>query len=402
MAPVKPPRRHRGVPAVAPRGHDCDNRAMGELTIPADLLPADPRFGSGPSRIRPEALAALDAPDSVLGTSHRHAPVRHLVGRLREELAELYHLPAGHEVVLGNGGATLFWDMAAACLVGHRSANGIFGEFGRKFASVLQRAPFLADPAVFEAPAGQLAVPTAVSGVGTYAWPHNETSTGVVAPVARPDDIDEDALVLVDATSAAGGIDAELSGIDAYYFSPQKNFASDGGLWVAFLSPAAVERVERLTASARWIPDVLNLRTAVEQSRRNQTLNTPALATLTLMEAQTRWLLDQGGMTWAAQRTRTTSGKLFDWAEGHPLVRPAVADPALRSPVTVTLTLDEKVDAERVREVARANGILDLEPYRGQDGRQIRVATFTSVTPGDVEALIACLDWIIERVVDED
>lgn len=371
---------------------------MSELIIPADLLPADPRFGSGPSRIRHEVLESLAGPDSVMGTSHRKPPVKRLVASIRSGLAELYGLPDGYEVALGNGGATLFWAMAAACLVRHRSANGVYGEFSRKFARTLQSAPFLADPAIFEAQPGSLALPTAVRGVGTYAWAHNETSTGVIAPVRRPADIDDDSLVLIDATSAAGGVNADISEVDAYYFSPQKNLASDGGLWVAFLSPAALARSADLTASARWVPDILNLSLAVDNSQADQTLNTPALATLTMLEAQVRWLLDRGGMTWAAHRTATSSGILYRWAEDHPLASPFVRDTALRSPVVVTIDLDRSVDAVELCRIARANGIVDIDPYRKLGRNQIRVGTFSAVDPADVEALTACLDWLLERM----
>ncbi|AXE39542.1 phosphoserine transaminase [Acidipropionibacterium virtanenii] len=371
---------------------------MSELIIPADLLPADARFGSGPSRIRREVLESLAGPDSVMGTSHREPPVKHLVSSIRSGLAELYHLPAGYEVALGNGGATLFWAMAAACLVRHRSANGVYGEFSRKFARTLQAAPYLADPAIFEATPGSLALPTAVRGVGTYAWAQNETSTGVIAPVARPVDIDEDSLVLIDATSAAGGVNADMAEVDAYYFSPQKNFASDGGLWVAFLSPAALARSADLTSSARWVPDILNLSMAVDNSQADQTVNTPALATLTMLEAQVRWLLDRGGMNWAAHRTATSSGILYRWAEDHPLAAPFVRDPGLRSPVVVTIDLDRSIDAEELCRIARANGIVDIDPYRKLGRNQIRVGTFSAVDPADVEALTACLDWLLERI----
>ena len=289
------------------------------------------------------------------------------------------------------------WDMATVSLVEKRAATGVYGEFTRKFSSALQRAPFLADPAVFQAEPGKLALPEAVSDVDTYAWAHNETSTGVVAPVRRPNDIDDNSLVLVDATSAAGGVAADMSTIDAYYFSPQKNLSSDGGLWLAILSPTAIERSNRVTSSARWVPQMLDLSLAVTNSRADQTLNTPALATLVMLEAQCRWLLDQGGMAWAASRTASTSGILYRWAEDNPLTTPFVADPALRSPVVVTIDIDESVDAARLCARARDNGILDIEPYRKLGRNQIRIATFSSIEPSDVEALTACLDWLLEN-----
>lgn len=371
---------------------------MSELTIPADLLPADPRFGSGPSRIRREVVESLAAPGSVLGTSHRKAPVKDLVHSIRTGLAELYRLPEGYQVALGNGGATLFWSMAACSLVKHRSANGVYGSFTRKFATTLQKAPFLADPAIFEAPAGRLALPEASYAADSYAWAQNETSTGVAAPVRRPADVDDSALVLIDATSAAGGIDADISQADAYYFSPQKNFASDGGLWVSFLSPAAIERSAELTSSARWVPDILNLTLALDNSLKDQTLNTPAIATLMMLEAQVRWLLAHGGMAGAAQRSRTSSDILYGWAEANPLTSAFVRDPALRSPVVVTIDLDAGIDSATLCGIARDNGIVDIDPYRGLGRNQIRVGTFSSVDPEDVRALVACLDWILERM----
>lgn len=383
-----------GVPAAPV----WENSGMSELKVPVDLLPSDPRFGSGPSRIRREVIQALAAPGSVMGTSHRKPPVKDVVHSIRSGLAELYRLPPGYEVALGNGGATLFWSMAACSLVAHRSANGVYGSFSRKFATTLQKAPFLADPAIFEAPAGRLALPRAAHAVGTYAWAQNETSTGVVAPVQRPEGIDESALVLIDATSAAGGVDADISATDAYYFSPQKNFASDGGLWVAVLSPAAIARSADLTSSARWVPDILNLTLAVENSRKDQTLNTPAIATLVMLEAQISWLLEHGGMAWAANRTHTSSGVLYRWAQDNPLTSPFVQDPALRSPVVVTIDLDHSIDSAQLCAIARENGILDIEPYRGLGRNQIRVGTFSSVDPEDVRALVACLDWILERM----
>ncbi|EGY77969.1 phosphoserine transaminase [Cutibacterium avidum] len=375
----------------------CEDRTMAEPRIPSDLLPSDPRFGCGPSRIRREVVASLSEPGSVMGTSHRQPPVRHVVAAIREELSTLYDLPAEYEVALGNGGATLFWDMATVSLVEKCAATGVYGEFTKKFSSVLQGAPFLADPAVFQAPPGELALPQALGEIDAYAWAHNETSTGVVAPIRRPDEIDENSLVLVDATSAVGGVAADVAQTDAYYFSPQKNLSSDGGLWLAILSPAAIERSERLTTSARWVPQMLDLSVAVKNSRADQTLNTPALATLVMLEAQCRWLLDKGGMTWAASRTASTSGILYRWAEDNPLTTPFVADPALRSPVVVTIDIDKSVDATQLCARARENGILDIEPYRKLGRNQIRVATFSSIEPGDIEALTACLDWLLEH-----
>ena len=373
---------------------------MSELVIPAGLRPRDGRFGSGPSRIRPEALAELGRRDDIMGTSHRHEPVRAVVGHVQEMLSRLYALPDGYQVVLGGGGATQFWDVAMCCLIEHRSAHGVFGEFSGKFAKGVAAAPFLEDPVIFEAPRGSRAVPTATPGCDVYAWPHNETSTGVCAPVARPDGADEGALVLIDGTSAAGGMRLDVDQVDAYYFSPQKNFASDGGLWLALCSPAALERSARLTSGGRWVPATLDLTAAASNSAQRQTLNTPAVATLLLLEEQLVWLMDGGGLDFAARRTRTSSGLLYDWAQASGgLATPFVADSEARSPVVVTLEFDpERVDAKRLCQVMRANGIVDIEPYRGVGRNQIRVGCFVSVDPDDVRALIACLDYVCERL----
>jgi len=373
---------------------------MSDLRIPSDLLPRDGRFASGPSKIRPEALAALGTRGDIMGTSHRQAGVKALVGRVQALLAELHALPEGHQVVLGNGGATQFWDVATCCLIERRSAHGAFGEFGRKFADAVAAAPFLDEPVVAQAAPGDVAIPEAGEDCDVYAWPQNETSTGVCAPVARPDGAAAGALVLIDATSAAGGMRADLADIDAYYFSPQKNLASDGGLWIAFCSPAALERSARLrTAPGRWVPPTLDLTQAASNAAQHQTLNTPAIATLLLIEAQLAWLLDNGGLDFAVARTTASSGRLYDWAENSPVARPFVASPALRSPVVATIELDAAVvDAKRVSAVLRANGILDVEPYRGVGGNQLRVGCYAAVDPDDVAALVACLDWVIERL----
>ncbi|MCL2848415.1 MAG: phosphoserine transaminase [Micrococcales bacterium] len=364
------------------------------MTIPPGLLPGDGRFGSGPSKVRPAQVQALvDA--GVLGTSHRQRPVRSLVARVRAGLGELFAIPDGYEVVLGNGGSTAFWDVATACLVEHRSAHGVFGEFGAKFAQCVAAAPFLADPVVVRADPGSVAVPTATPGADVYAWPHNETSTGALAPVARVGG--DEALVVIDATSAAGGVRVDVSATDVYYFAPQKSFAADGGLWLAVLSPAAVERAARVEVSGRWVPSFLSLTTALTSSRADQTLNTPAVATLVLLAEQVDWLLANGGLSWAAERTATSSGHLYTWADRHDLASPFVADPAHRSPVVVTIDFDEQVDAARLAAVLRANGVVDTEPYRKLGRNQLRVATFPAVEPDDVLALTACLDYIIER-----
>jgi phosphoserine aminotransferase len=372
-------------------------RLAPDVVIPPALLPEDGRFGCGPSKVRRGQIDALAAVGTaLLGTSHRQVPVRALVGRVRDGLAALLGAPDGYEVVLGNGGATAFWDAAAFSLVQERAQHLAFGEFGAKFASVTRRAPFLGDPTVRKAEAGTLSRPAAEAGVDVYAWPQNETSTGVVAPVARVDGADDGALVVVDATSAAGGVAVDLSETDVYYLSPQKNLGSDGGLWFAVLSPAAVERVERVAASDRWIPDTLSLELALENSRKDQTLNTPAIATLVLMAEQLDWLADQGGLGWATERTAESSGLLYDWAQGCDVARPFVERPQERSPVVVTIDLDDSVDAAVLAAALRANGVVDVEPYRKLGRNQIRVATFVAIEPDDVRALIACLDYLLE------
>ena len=367
---------------------------MANLTIPDDIKPRDGRFGSGPSRVPGAALVALGAPGSVMGTSHRQAPVKSLVARVQQSLAALYSLPDGYEVVLGNGGSTQFWDIATCCLIGRRSAHGVWGEFGRKFADAVAAAPFLDAPAIDDAEMGAAADIVPHDGCDVYAWPQNETSTGVCAPVRR---VTDDALVLIDATSSAGGMDADIAATDAYYFAPQKNFASDGGLWFAFCSPAALERSARLVPT-RWVPPSLNLTLAADNSAQHQTPNTPALATLMLMDAQLTWLLDNGGIDFAVARTKASSGALYAWADAHTFVRPFVADPAHRSPVVATLAFDATIDAKALTSTLRANGIVDVEPYRSAGPNQIRVGCYAAVDPDDVQALIACIEWVLERL----
>ena len=376
--------------------------ATPQITIPASLLPRDGRFGSGPSKVRPEQVAALAAVGTtLLGTSHRQAPVKGLVRRVREGLAQLFDLPEGYEVVLGNGGSTAFWDVAALGLVRRRSQHLAFGEFGDRFAAVTAGAPFLDEPDVRRSAPGTRPAVEAVAGVDVYAWPHNETSTGVVAPVRRVPGADDGALVVVDATSAAGGLAVDVSQTDAYYFAPQKSFASDGGLWLALLGPAALERARAL-AGTRWVPSSLDLLTAVENSRKDQTLNTPAVATLVLLAEQVDWLLGNGGLAWAAARTADSASRLYGWAERTAWAAPFVADPAARSDVVATIDLaaprDGGVDAAAVSAVLRANGVVDTEPYRGLARNQLRVAMFPAVDPDDVEALTACVDHVVERL----
>ena len=367
------------------------------IEIPAHLLPADGRFGSGPSKVRPEQVDAVAAGGrSLLGTSHRQAPVRSLVGRVRAGLTTLFDLPDGYEVVLGNGGTTAFWDLATFGLVDQCAQLCAFGEFGTSFATAVQRTPFLAEPTVRTGAPGTVALPEPEDGVDTYAWPHNETSTGAAAPVRRPAGSD-DALVLVDATSAAGGLPVDVAQTDVYYFAPQKSFASDGGLWLALCSPAALERAERLEAE-RWTPRFLSLPTAVANSRKDQTLNTPAVATLIMLAEQIEWMLAGGGLAWTTARSAESAAHLYTWAEVRPWAAPFVADPAARSSVVGTIDLDDSVDAPAVCAVLRHNGVVDVEPYRKLGRNQIRVAMFPAIDPADVQALTACVDHVVERL----
>jgi phosphoserine aminotransferase len=366
--------------------------------IPAELKPADGRFGCGPSKVRPEALAKLAEQSALMGTSHRQAPVRDLVGRVRSGLVELFGAPEGYEVVLGNGGTTAFWDAAAAWLVRERALHLTYGEFSQKFAKVTAGAPFLADPILIEADPGDAPAPAADAAADVIAWAHNETSTGVMVPVARPQGAGE-ALVLVDATSGAAGLPVDVAEADAYYFAPQKAFGADGGLWLALLSPAAIARIEQLDgAPSRWQPGFLSLKTALDNSRKEQTYNTPALATLLLLGDQIEWMLAGGGLDWCVERTSASSGHLYGWAEASEFATPFVADPAKRSLVVGTIDFDDSVDAAVIAATLRANGIVDVEPYRKLGRNQLRVGMFPAVDPADVEALTACIDWVVENV----
>lgn len=368
------------------------------MKIPADLLPRDGRFGSGPSKIRHEALAALAASgDTVLGTSHRQAPVKSLVGRLREGLADLFSLPDGYEVVLGLGGSHAFFDAATFGLVERRSQHLVHGEFTRKFATAVQRAPFLEAPEVLESAPSTHPLPHATPGVDVYAWAHNETSTGVMTPVARPDGVDPDALVLVDATSGAGGLPVDLAETDVYYFAPQKGFASDGGLWIALMSPAAIERARRIKAGGRYVPAFFDLPVAIDNSLKDQTYNTPAVATIFLMEQQVRWLNDQGGLPWAVDRTSESSRRLYRWAEASSYASPFVTAPAERSLVVGTIDLDG-VEQDDVTAALRANGIVDVDSYRGLGRNQLRVGMFPAVEPDDVTRLTQSIDWVVDHL----
>ncbi|HWK78219.1 phosphoserine transaminase [Microbacterium sp.] len=365
------------------------------IEIPRDLLPVDGRFGCGPSKVRPAQLEALvTAGASILGTSHRQAPVKNLVGSVREQLASLFRLPDGYEIVTGNGGSTAFWDAAAFGLIERRSQNLTFGEFGGKFAKAAA-APWLEAPDVRSAEPGSRAAAEVVDGVDVYAWPHNETSTGVAATIERV--TADGALTVIDATSAAGGIDFDVTQTDVYYFAPQKNLGSDGGLWFAAMSPAAIERIERIAAGDRYIPEFLSLKNAVDNSRLNQTLNTPALTTLHLLDSQLQWINDNGGLAWAGARTAESSLALYDWAEASAVATPFVTDPAHRSPVVVTIDFDESIDAAGIAKTLRANGIVDTEPYRKLGRNQLRIATFVSIEPDDVRQLIRSIDYVLEN-----
>ncbi|MGW1145866.1 phosphoserine transaminase [Streptomyces sp. NPDC002454] len=372
---------------------------MAEIQIPADIKPADGRFGAGPSKVRTEALDALAATGtSLLGTSHRQAPVKDLVGRVRDGVSRLFDLPEGYEVILGNGGSTAFWDIATHGLIESRSQHLTFGEFSSKFAKAAKLAPWLQDPSLVTAEPGTHPLPVAEAGVDVYAYTHNETSTGVAMPLKRVEGADEGALVLVDATSGAGGLPVDVSETDVYYFAPQKSFAADGGLWLGVFSPAAVERAERIHASGRHIPEFFSLPTAIDNSRKNQTYNTPALATLFLLAEQLDWINGQGGLDWAVRRTATSARNLYGWAEASKYADPFVADPAQRSAVIGTIDFADEVDASAVAKALRANGIVDTEPYRKLGRNQLRVAMFPAIDPADVEALTQCIDYVIEQL----
>ena len=373
---------------------------MGEpaVTIPADLLPKDGRFGAGPSKVRPEQIQALSSAGAkLLGTSHRQAPVRNLVGSVREGLSALFRAPEGYEVVLGVGGSTAFWDIASFGLVENKAQHLSFGEFGSKFAAATNKAPFLAASSIIKAEPGTRPEAAAEEGVDVYAWPQNETSTGVAAPVRRVAGADADSLVLIDATSAAGGLDVDLAESDVYYFAPQKNFASDGGLWLGMFSPAALERAARINASDRWIPDFLNLQTAVDNSRLNQTYNTPSLSTLVTLDAQIQWLNSNGGLDFAAARTADSAGRIYSWAEKSGVASPFVARAEDRSNVIATIDFDASIDAAAIAKTLRANGVVDVEPYRKLGRNQLRIATFVAIEPDDVSALLQCIDYVIEH-----
>jgi phosphoserine aminotransferase len=369
------------------------------IEIPRDLLPADGRFGCGPSKVRPEQLAALTGPGAaLLGTSHRQAPVRDLVRRVRDGLAELFGLPDDYLVVLGNGGTTAFWEVAAFGLIRQRAQHLSFGEFSSKFAAVTTAAPWLDEPTVIHAAPGSHPEPSAETGADAYALTHNETSTGVAMPIRRVRGADSDALMLVDATSGAGGLPVSASEFDAYYFAPQKCFGSDGGLWIALMSPAALDRAGQIASSDRYVPEFLSLQAAIANSRQEQTYNTPALATLIMLGAQLDWMLEQGGLAWTVARTAQSSACLYEWAEKAPFATPFVTDPEQRSQVVGTVDFADTIDAGALSAILRANGIVDTESYRKLGRNQLRIGMFPAIDPADVQALTACIDYVIERL----
>ncbi len=401
---------------------------MTDLQIPVDLLPADGHFGSGPAKVRRDALLELSSQTTVMGSSHRQEPVKKIVSEIKHLLSTLYSLPEGYEIGIGNGGSTLMWDALVCSFIAERSIHGVCGEFSRKFATAASKAPFLQEPIIVESPPGSISVPgltataqpgqtaegtapmtdgstdpapsvTEIGPVDTAAWVHNETSTGVICPIHRPTDPSlANALVAIDATSAAGGIAADISQTDVYYFAPQKNFSSDGGLWVAFFSPAAIERIKTVCHSGRWIPDMLNLDIALANSRKDQTLNTPALATLMLLANQLRWINDHGGMEFITSRTLASTNLIYDWAQRSDYASCFVKNPQWRSPVVATIDLDERIDANTLISVLRANGILDVNPYRSLGRNQLRIGAYVSVDPADVAQLLRCIDWVAERI----
>jgi phosphoserine aminotransferase len=373
--------------------------ATQKIQIPADLKPSDGRFGAGPSKIRPESLAGLaKVGNTFLGTSHRRPGVKHVVGEIRAGLGQLFELPEGYEVILGNGGATAFWDIATFGLIKERSQHLSFGEFSSKFATAAKEAPFLQAPTVIKSEPGTHPLPQAEEGIDAYALTHNETSTGVMMPIKRIEGADADSLVLVDATSGAGGLEVDITQSDVYYFSPQKCFASDGGLWVGIFSPAAIARVQEIKESSRWVPTSYDLTTAIENSRLDQTYNTPALVTLWLLADQLEWMNSNGGLKFTTSRTADSAQRLYTWAEKTDYTNPYVADSDMRSNVIGTIDFDDAIDAEFVAKTLRSNGIVDTEPYRKLGRNQLRIAMFPAIEPTDVEALTACVDYVVSKL----
>lgn len=371
---------------------------MSEIIIPSEFLPVDGRFGCGPSKLRSAQIAAFATEGSkLMGTSHRQAPVKNLVKRVQDGLLELFHNPEGYEIVLGNGGSTAFWDAAAFSMVENKSQNLVHGEFGAKFASALTN-PWLEKPTVINGTPGSRLELQAEAGVDSYAYAQNETSTGVVTPVKRVSGADQGALMFTDATSAAGGIDFDATETDVYYFAPQKNFASDGGLWFALMSPAAIERTERIAATDRYIPEFLSVKTAIDNSRLNQTLNTPAIATLFLLGEQIDWMNENGGLAWADARTKAASDFLYEWADASEFATPFVSNPEHRSQVVVTIDFNDEIQATDISKVLRANGIVDVDSYRKLGRNQLRVATFTATELDDIKQLTKAIDYVVGQL----
>ncbi|HUW87124.1 MAG TPA: phosphoserine transaminase [Candidatus Paceibacterota bacterium] len=371
---------------------------MSEIKIPENLKPTDGRFGCGPSKIRPEALHTLtQSGTSILGTSHRQKPVKNVVRRVREGLSSLFDLPEGYEVVLGNGGSTAFWDIATFGLIESRSQHLVFGEFSSKFAAAAKEAPFLGDPTIIKSEPGSHPISQAEDGVDVYALTQNETSTGVSMPILRPAGTNG-ALVLVDATSAAGGLTVDVKEFDTYYFAPQKSFASDGGLWLALMSPAAIARAEKIKADGRWIPAFFDLVTCIENSRLDQTYNTPAVATLILLAEQIEWMNQNGGMAFSAGRSADSASRLYSWAEKTSYTTPFVTDASMRSNVVGTINFDDSIDATKIASTLRANGIVDTEPYRKLGKNQLRIGMFPAIEPSDIDALTSCIEFVVNAL----
>lgn len=369
-----------------------------KIVIPDSIKPKDGRFGCGPSKVRHDALASLlSEAEGIIGTSHRQKGVKDVVARVRQGLHSLFSLPDGYEVVLGNGGSTAFWDIATFALIEKKSQHLSFGEFSSKFASAAKAAPFLDDPMVITSEPGSHPLPQVEAGIDLYALTHNETSTGVAMPIARPKG-SEGALVVVDATSAAGGLPVTATEFDTYYFAPQKSFASDGGLWLALMSPAAIERAERIKASGRWTPAFFDLNIAIENSRLDQTYNTPAVLTLWLLAKQIEWMNANGGLSFATGRSAQSAAHIYGWAERNPLTTPFVTDPQMRSNVVATINFDDSIDALQIAKTLRANGIVDTEPYRKLGKNQLRIGMFPGIDPADVEALTASIDYVVQAM----
>ena len=365
------------------------------IVIPNGIKPVDGRFGCGPSKIRPAALENFyKSGASILGTSHRQKPVKNVVHEVREGLKSLFSLPDGYEVILGNGGTTAFWDIATFAQIENRSQHLVFGEFSSKFAKSAKDAPFLGEPSIIKTEPGSHPAAVAEDGIDAYAFTHNETSTGVAMPIIRPAGTDG-ALVLVDATSAAGGLVVDAKEFDAYYFAPQKSFSSDGGLWIALMSPAAIARAEKIKAGGRWTPAILDLNIAIENSRLDQTYNTPAVATFMLLADQIKWMNENGGLKFSTARSADSASRLYSWAEKTSYTTPFVKDPAMRSKVVATINFDDSIDALKVASILRENGIVDTEPYRKLGKNQLRIGMFPSVDPSDVDALTACIDYVV-------